>query len=399
MTSNRALSVPLAVRLAALLAVAGLTAAAPAAAPAQAQPPAPAPPVPVHLTLPAPTGPHPVGTTSLHLLDRSRPDPVAGPGRYRELMISLWYPARHTHRYPRAPWLPAGAGAAVLAAERIEPGVVSLPLTHGHEGAPVRRHGRLPVVLYSTGNNAFRSANTVVVEELASRGYLVVTIDHTYDGVVQFPDGRVITPQPDGPTSAEMHALRVGDTRFVLDAVTAIHDGRNPDVGRRRLPAGLTGGVDLRRVGMFGISAGGTTTASTMYADRRIAAGLSLDGPVHGPVTAAGLDRPFMLIQAKINRQDFPELAEFWSHLRGWRLNLGVQGAAHLSYSDYEALVPQLATVLDIDVSEQIGALDPARGIAIQRAYPVAFFDRHLRQRGHLLDGPSPRFPEVHIID
>ncbi|HEX8631382.1 MAG TPA: acetylhydrolase [Catenuloplanes sp.] len=379
-------------------------ATAPAAAPAQASPraqqatQAPAS-VPLHLTLPAPTGPHPVGTTSLHLVDRSRPDPVAGPGRYRELMISLWYPARHTHRYPRAPWLPAGAGAAVLAAEGIDPGAVDLPLTHGHEGAPVRRRGRLPVVLYSTGNDAFRSANTIVVEELASRGYLVVTIDHTYDGVVQFPDGRVITPVPDGPASAELHALRVGDTRFVLDALTAIDNGHNPDVDRHRLPAGLTGGVDLRKVGMFGISAGGATTASAMYADRRIAAGLSLDGPVHGPVVAAGLDRPFMLIQAKINRQDFPDLAEFWSHLRGWRLNLGVQGAAHLSYSDYESLVPQLATVLPIDVREQIGALDPARGIAVQRAYPVAFFDRHLRQRGHLLDGPSPRFPEVHIID
>ena len=45
------------------------------------------------LTLPAPTGPHRLGTVSLHLVDRSRPDPVAGPGRYRELMASVWYPA------------------------------------------------------------------------------------------------------------------------------------------------------------------------------------------------------------------------------------------------------------------------------------------------------------------
>jgi hypothetical protein len=42
--------------------------------------PAPAVPGPARLTLPPPTGPHRVGTVSLHLVDRSRPDPVAGRG-------------------------------------------------------------------------------------------------------------------------------------------------------------------------------------------------------------------------------------------------------------------------------------------------------------------------------
>jgi predicted dienelactone hydrolase len=362
----------------------------------------PAQAAPLQLTLPAPTGPHPVGTVSLHLVDRSRPDPWAQPPRPRELMVSLWYPARDVRRYPVAPWLPAGAAAQVLRDEGIPTGAVRLPDTHGHDGAPVdRRGGRLPVVLYSPGNNAIRSGNTVVVEELASRGYLVVTIDHTYDGVVEFPDGRVVTPRPDGPDGDQIAADRVADTRFVLDTLASLDAGRNPDAEHRRLPKGLCGAFDLRRVGMFGISAGGATTASAMHEDRRIKAGLSLDGPVFGPVVTAGLDRPFMLIEAKINRRDFPDLATFWSHLRGWRLNLGVRGAAHISYSDYEALVPQLVPVLGLtpeDVADLIGTLDPARGLAVQQAYPLAFFDRHLRHRGQLLDGPSPRFPEVHFI-
>ncbi|HEY0695092.1 MAG TPA: hypothetical protein VGD71_39410 [Kribbella sp.] len=40
-----------------------------------------------------PTGPFPVGTTELHLIDRDRDDSYV-PGRSRELMISLWYPSR-----------------------------------------------------------------------------------------------------------------------------------------------------------------------------------------------------------------------------------------------------------------------------------------------------------------
>src|SRR5258708_23809082 len=43
--------------------------------------------------LPEPTGPCPVGTTSLYLSDASRPDPWAAGVSARELMVSLWYPA------------------------------------------------------------------------------------------------------------------------------------------------------------------------------------------------------------------------------------------------------------------------------------------------------------------
>ncbi|MEV0196772.1 hypothetical protein [Nonomuraea sp. NPDC050691] len=42
--------------------------------------------------LPKPAGAHPVGTTSLHLSDASRPDPWVPAARTRELMVSLWYP-------------------------------------------------------------------------------------------------------------------------------------------------------------------------------------------------------------------------------------------------------------------------------------------------------------------
>jgi predicted dienelactone hydrolase len=380
-------------RLGILLSAVPLLGATPA--PVSAAVPPPPPPIP--LTLPAPTGPHPVGTVSLHLVDRSRIDTYGPPGAHRELMMSLWYPTRTRDRHPTAPWLPAGAGAAVLADAGLTTAEVTLPVTHGHEGAPVAHHGGLPVVLYSPGNDATRADNTIVVEQLASHGYLVVTMDHTYDGIVEFPDGRVVTPLPDGPDTVGIPELRLGDVRAVLRAVTALDAGRNPDADHRPLPRGLTGAFDLSRIGMFGMSAGGATTASAMYADARVRAGLSLDGPVYGPVVEAGSDRPFLLLQAKVNRVDYPDLARFWSALRGWHLDLGVRGAAHLSYADYEALVPQLAP-LGVDVRAEIGDLDPARGVAIQQAYPLAFFDQHLRHHGHPLDVPSPAFPEVYVV-
>ncbi|MFF3670960.1 alpha/beta hydrolase family protein [Microtetraspora malaysiensis] len=396
---------PRVVCAAALLAVASLT--VPTAAEAktqfttQARPQAAAPP---QLTLPAPTGPSPLGTVSLHLVDRSRKDPFAGAGHDRELMISLTYPARKVAAYPVAPWLPPKAAAQYLRQEGLPPGAVLLPQTHGHEGAPAdRREGRLPVVLYSPGNDSFRSANTVVVEELASRGYVVATIDHTYDGLVEFPDGRVVGPVHDGAgTGWVIYEQRIADTRFVLDQLTVLDRGGNPDADHRKLPKGLRGLLDLSRVGMFGYSAGGPTVASAMFEDRRIKAGLAMDGPAAGPVVTAGLARPYMLMTAtKAVRDQIPDLATFWSNLKGWKLNIRTEGVEHASYGDLEMIAPQAAALLKwtpAQLAEQIGTLAPKRGEAVQRAYPLAFFDLHLRGRGHLLDGPSPRFPEVTLI-
>ncbi|MDX3108137.1 alpha/beta hydrolase family protein, partial [Nonomuraea angiospora] len=339
-----------------------------------------------------------------HLVDRSRKDPFAGAGHDRELMISLTYPARKVAAYPVAPWLPPKAAAQYLRQEGLPPGAVLLPQTHGHEGAPAdRREGRLPVVLYSPGNDSFRSANTVVVEELASRGYVVATIDHTYDGLVEFPDGRVVPPAPEGgKTGRVIYEQRIADTRFVLDQLAVVNRGGNPDAEHRKLPKGLRGLLDLDRVGMFGYSAGGPTVASAMVEDRRIKAGLAMDGPVAGPVVTAGLDRPYMLMTAtKAVRDRIPDLATFWSNLKGWKLNIRTEGVEHVSYGDLEMIAPQVASLLKwtpAQLAEQIGTLAPERGEAVQRAYPLAFFERHLRGRGHLLDGPSPRFPEVTFI-
>ncbi|MFF4580011.1 alpha/beta hydrolase family protein [Streptomyces sp. NPDC001389] len=373
-----------------------------AAGPAWAAPAA-ATPDPARFVLPEPTGPYPVGTVQLHLVDRSRPDDIAGPGHFRELMATVWYPARDVERYPVAPWMPAGAFQAFLTDVGLA-GLASLgPLTAGHVGAPVRRTGRpLPVVVFSHGAHSHQGDHTVMVQELASHGYAVVTTAHQYDTYTEFPDGRIGVPLRDrqAPTLPGDFAA---DLRFVLDCVERLAAGRNPDVDRRELPAGLLGSLDPRCMGAFGWSKGGTATACAALADERIRAGLSLDGPMQmNPPLAGDLDRPFMMMSAVFTRAADPEAAAFWSHLRGWRLNLRAQGAAHVSYGDNEALFPQVAKLLGWSgqqLQEVIGTLDPDQAVKIQQAYPLAFFDEHLRhRRGRLLDGPSPAFPAVTFV-
>ncbi|WP_030440600.1 alpha/beta hydrolase family protein [Actinoplanes subtropicus] len=334
---------------------------------------------PARLHLPRPTGPHPIGTVPVLLVDGSR-----------DLMISVWYPARSVERCPLVPYTQPAVLRDLLENAGFPADVALAPITSGHLGAPVRR-GRFPVVLFSHGAHDQRADTTITVQELASHGYVVVTVDRTDDAFVEFPDGRVLVPSEDIPMGPADFAA---DIRFVLDRLDELCAGRV-------LPAGLADALDLRRVGMFGWSKGGSATARVLFADRRVRAGLSLDGPME-PAVDGVLDRPFMMMTAEFTRAAEPAVAEFWSQLRGWRLNVQADGGLHRSYTDYQLFVAQLARATGMSEAELEGwngTLDAGRAVKIQQAYPLAFFDLHLRGRdNHLLSGPSRAFPEVRYL-
>ncbi|WP_214417142.1 alpha/beta hydrolase family protein [Sphaerisporangium fuscum] len=365
-------------------------------------------PTPVRLALPAPSGPHPLGTVSLHLVDRARVDPWQASRTARELMIQLWYPALTAHGHPPAPWMSPGAVTFFEQEQGIPSGTLLLPTTHAHLAAPVDR-GRCgrPIVLYSPGLRSDRSLGTVLIEELASHGYLVVAIDHTYDAdQVEFPGGRVetfaITGDIDNALITKALAARTADTRFVLDQLTAVNAGHNTDAGRRPLPPTLAGAFDLSRVGMLGHSLGGATAAAAIRADRRLRAGVNLDGSLLPPVTA-GTDRPFLLFGSDPGPgPEDPSWDQFWTSHYGWKRELALIGSTHTSFTDLETLLPQAAPILGLtpgQVTQAIGTLDPHRAIHAQRDYVRAFFDLHLRHLdNHLLQRPSPRYPHIRFL-
>src|SRR4051794_28312080 len=125
----------------------------------------------VKVRLPAPTGPYAVGTTSLHLVDRSRSDPWR-PAERRELMVSVFYPASRVIGRAVAPQLASGdaQGFGTFAGPAnygVEPGTVdwAATRTHAHVDAAAVQ-GPRPVVLYSPGVADPRTWNTALVEQL-----------------------------------------------------------------------------------------------------------------------------------------------------------------------------------------------------------------------------------------
>ena len=324
--------------------------------------------------LPPPTGAHPVGTTSLHLTDESRQDPWVPSAGARELMVSLWFPAksRGTHR---APYMTPKESELVLAGTgttSVPPDILSRTRTNAYTDAKPLG-GKHPLVVLSPGFTWPRSSLTAVAEELASNGYVVAAIDHTYENfATTFPDGRVTTCAACELDVDDFGTLvvesRARDVSFVLDELAGYRF------------------VDPSRVGMAGMSLGGASVGETMLTDPRVRAGIDLDGTMFKPLPESGLSRPFLYLTEDL---DDPTVVENWQRLTGWRRWLRVTGSVHASFADYDMLGQQIGVDLG-------SALAGTRSVEIARRYVRAFFDLHLNGEPQpLLDSPSRCYPEV----
>jgi dienelactone hydrolase len=355
--------------------------------------------------LPEPTGPYPVGTTSLWLTDTSRPDPWAPGVHARELMVSLWYPATPSDGQRARYMTPAESGLQLTSRgiTGVPPDVLSTVRTNAAvDATPAGRQRSLPLVVLSPGFTSARSTLTALSEDLASHGYVVAGIDHTYESyATAFPDGRVTTclarEAPQRDRGEKVVTGRAADMCFVLNQLTGAHP---PWPG-----VGLT---DPSRIGMAGPSVGGAAAIAAMLADSRIRAGIDMDGATHAPIPDDGLSRPFLFLGKqsnytpgsggavafgtrdwKLRRGAVTTWERDWELLTGWKRWLVVAGAVHASFTDLALLADQIGI--------EIGArLTGARSLDITRAYVRAFFDQHLRDEPPtLMDQPSARYPEV----
>lgn len=348
-------------------------------------------------SLPAPTGPCPVGTASVHLTDTSRPDPWAAGVTVRELMVSVWYPAVPADGRPARYMTPAESELQLTSRgiTIVPPETLSLVRTNAVTAAPpAGRQRSLPLVVLSPGFTNHRSTLTALAEDLASHGYVVAGIDHAYEShATAFPDGRVTTSRAREASRRgndfweKVVAGRAADVCFVLGELT----GPEPVCPGAAL-------IDPSRMAMAGHSIGGAAAIAAMLTDSRVRAGVDMDGATYAPIPDGGLSRPFLFLgkqssyapgipgkpggSARTWERD-------WRLLTGWKRWLLVAGAVHASFTDLGLLADQAG----IDIGAR---LPGARSIDITRAYVRAFFDQHLRgEPQSLLDQPSPRYPEV----
>lgn len=363
--------------------------------------------------LPEPAGPFEVGTVDEVLEDPGREEVfTANPDDRRRIGVRIWYPGEQTRRIrEQYYWDRQGiTGKAYSLNSGMGPfwyAHLNRVRTNGHPGAPLSSlEKKFPVVIYSHSFYGLNTENTMLMELLASEGYVVVSIAHTYENILTFLGEDETVPgdldhffelydahaereealysafreAADDTTrydlvrqilavddqSTQLLKIRTDDVLLVLRALKKWNSGNN--MFRSRL--------DLERVGILGWSFGGSTAMESCMADTTLKAGINLDGYPYGPLFNKGdtMRQPFMLIQSESD--DIME--KMVGRLQMERVGSQghyyvIKGAQHTNFWDFPYFF-RIYKYIDF-----WGPIDPMRMLEIEKTFILGFFDRYLK--------------------
>lgn len=356
--------------------------------------------------LPAMTGPHAVGNRRLFISDPKK-DPFSNTAP-RKISVTAWYPTSST-----------GGPARYLSAVDAYDNTMAQKLTAGIEqpswltpqsqtmypninkrdtravlnGTVSTDLGLLPTVIFSPGFGVAGNCSSILAQELASHGYLVLTLSCTYESIVAEWSNAVIQQNVFYVNNQWAKCLnaRVADVQYILNQLSA-------------LPNGIGAQADLDKVAVVGHSYGGTTGMEVAYLEpARIKAVALLDGPVGYAGTSNnaqnnGIAQPVMLLSGPVNASDgFTTGAE----MAGWSTyaatNHGplhryqVAGARHYAFTDVGLLTKKPATLL--------GTITAARAMELHPRWTRAFLDTYVKGiPDPLLTLPAAGWPEVTAV-
>lgn len=373
-------------------------------------------------TLPEPSGKYHVGVTYLSFTDLSRKELFDDSGESnRDITVKAWYPSDDVSD-PEPYMLKSESDFAVKYMQFPETysGLISnscrdVPVSSGED--------RYPVLIFSHGFGEHYSQNTILMEELASRGYIVFSIAHHYEfKFSSYPDGRLIyidmgsqrfqriMLEQQNPKAMELlqrtHAavsdeerkkvLRetgevlpllltespeywAEDITFFMDQLEGIDGGDGIFKGK----------LDTGRVGVFGMSLGGLATNAACLADKRVKAGVSIDGGLYGTLLEERPGVPFMYLNSK-RFLGYGNI--FTGNSAADCYSFSVKGSDHYNFSDYSIYpVPSIGFLL--------GTIDGSKTIEIMNVIVPAFFDKYLKDDAEIdLIERAKEYPDIEIV-
>jgi dienelactone hydrolase len=361
--------------------------------------------------LPKPTGPYPVGTRIIYLKDSSRiEDGKQNSGAPRELIVQIWYPAASSNNH--------FAAYQRLSETSLATSYRSVLWTNSRADAPISQEGNpFFVLLFNHGWAGRRTQDTFLTEDLASHGYVVAAIDHTYNAVrVALPDSRIVdNANGYDPLEASKHtAAEIKDTwnkelrKWVDDEVFVLNALQNENIDSKSF---WYGRLNTERAGAFGHSFGGAASIQVCTVDPRIQSALNMDGWTFGDIQHRAAKQPTMSMYAKtvpsgpkdlmpstpesrtlneLNASDESEVAASLKQYGGYKLY--VSGTSHMDFTDNPLINPSRRW-------GQPGHISAVEIQSIVRSYVLAFFDETIRgENPNLLKpGSSSRFHEVQL--
>ena len=334
--------------------------------------------------IPEPTGSFSVGTRIFNWEDSKREEWFTErAGDFRKIVVQVWYPTDEVSDDP-APYLDFAQQRVKPISKRIDlPPFMIKHIQNVNSNSYLNATLKstidsYPLVIFSHGLGGMRMQNTIQMEELASRGFIAIAMDHTFDAnVTVFNDGSmadfrsefrgdVITDEFWDILLPQINT-RVADVSFVLDQIQKFQSG-NDDFWNM---------IDLDRVGIMGHSFGGGTAIVASSKDKRFDACIALDGwlvPIEQSIIKSGLTVPFLFMgqdQWK-NPLNYDNLDTLIAASKGVAEKLILSGTKHFDFSD----TPQFSSA-----SKKFGIsgsmeMDKLRNLLNSRI--ISFFEEYL---------------------
>lgn len=306
-------------------------------------------------TQPLKSGNYTVDTAKYTWVDDSRTETYSSTGENRKLTVEFWYP----------------------------------------NNAPQK----CPLVVFSHGAFGFSGSNRSTFEDLASNGYVIASIGHTYQAFYTLDTSNTLTTvdmdflnravamQNNEPSHDEFEvshswlALRTADENFVLD--TIIQQTKDVDTGT------LFQQIDIEEIGLFGHSLGGATSAQVGRQRSDIDAVIILDGTMIGEQMTQKEnktvlnDSPYPVPLLDIYAEDHytsaqkmlgDDYANFYAGRHAVNATeVVIKGAGHLNFTDLPLFSPALANMLGV------GSVDARYCINTTNQLVLEYFNCYLK--------------------
>lgn len=337
--------------------------------------------------IPLPSGEFSIGTESFVLVDEDREE-IYGVEGNRKIKIQVWYPAESTEGYDLVPWLEDGR--VVAEALAVDTGLPSFVLNHtelimsnSYREAPISESSEdYPIVVISHGWRGFKNLHTDLAEELASIGYIVVGIDHTYGSVATvFSDEEIAFLNLDALPDRDETSDFIGNANTLVntyagDITLAINELEKMNAGDGSTR--FEGKLDLANIGLLGHSTGGGAGAAVAINDDRIKALFGMDSwvePIDDIEIEKGLHIPCVFIRSQawatgLNNHNLNTLVD--DNLDNTRL-YQIKGTTHYDFSMAYMYSP---------LTENLGMTGENEGdllVEIYRSMLKDFFDQTLK--------------------